>query len=259
MSIGVSACALIGLALGVAWHAKRSSLNHSPSGPTAVSAPARLRALPVAAPPPSKPTMVDAAGLVNAAAGSAKGAHSAPGSQLHGPADNALAAPASEGEKTPRPGVSQVSAVEATKNPAALRADDGVERDGKPVENATTATAPAASATDGAGAADEEASGQAKHRKPNERNVPEVIPARIVAQSQPSIPPWAKGLELDEVVTLDAIIDEKGNVTETRLLSGPRVLQHAAEGAVALWIFEPAQADGKPTATHMVLTVQFQR
>jgi outer membrane biosynthesis protein TonB len=60
-------------------------------------------------------------------------------------------------------------------------------------------------------------------------------------------------------VQIDALIDEKGNVRSTRPLSGPRLLQHAAERAVALWIFEPALTDGKPTATHMVLTVQFQR
>src|SRR5580692_11506890 len=69
----------------------------------------------------------------------------------------------------------------------------------------------------------------------------------------------AKGLDTDGVVTVDALIDEKGNLRATKALSGPRVLQHEAERAVALWIFEPALTDGKPTATHMVLTVQFQR
>jgi outer membrane biosynthesis protein TonB len=80
-----------------------------------------------------------------------------------------------------------------------------------------------------------------------------------VSQSLPSIPSWAKALDTDAVVQLDALIDEKGNVAQTRPLSGPHVLQRVAEQAVALWIFEPALSDGKPTATHMVLTVQFQR
>ena len=42
-------------------------------------------------------------------------------------------------------------------------------------------------------------------------------------------------------------------------MSGPRLLERAAEQAVQLWIFEPAQLGGKPTATHMILTVEFQR
>jgi len=87
----------------------------------------------------------------------------------------------------------------------------------------------------------------------------ETIPAKILSQAPPSIPPWAKDLDMDRVVTLDAVIDEKGNVVETKPLSGPRLLQAAAERAVALWIFEPALSNGKPTTTHMVLTVQFQK
>ena len=79
------------------------------------------------------------------------------------------------------------------------------------------------------------------------------------SQSLPSIPPWAKGLDMDGIVQLDALIDENGNVAEAKPMSGPRLLQRAAERAVALWIFQPALSDGKPTATHIVLTVQFQR
>jgi TonB family protein len=85
------------------------------------------------------------------------------------------------------------------------------------------------------------------------------VPARIVSQVQPSFPKWAKALDVEGVVKLDALIDEKGNLAEAKVLSGPRPLQHAAEQAVGLWIFEPARSDGKPTATHMVLTVEFQR
>jgi periplasmic protein TonB len=104
-----------------------------------------------------------------------------------------------------------------------------------------------------------DASGQPKHSHTKGPNGRETIPARIVAQPPPAIPAWAKGLDTDGVVKVDALIDEKGNLRSSKALSGPRVLQHEAERAVALWIFEPALTDGKPTATHMVLTVQFQR
>jgi hypothetical protein len=98
-------------------------------------------------------------------------------------------------------------------------------------------------------------------RKPIEtkKMVGETIPAKIIAQAPPAIPSWAKGLDLDTVVQLDAVIDANGNLKATKALSGPRILQGAAKRAVALWIFEPALTDGKPITTHMVLTVEFQR
>ena len=80
-----------------------------------------------------------------------------------------------------------------------------------------------------------------------------------MSQAPPAIPSWAKKLDLDPVVRLDAVIDEKGNLKATKPLSGPRILQGEAARAVALWIFQPAMTDGKPTTTHMVLTVEFQR
>jgi hypothetical protein len=86
----------------------------------------------------------------------------------------------------------------------------------------------------------------------------EITPAKIVSQTPPTLPEWAKDLDMAAVVKLDALIDEKGNVVEAKPLSGPRLLQAAAERAVTLWVFEPALSDGKPIASRMVLTVQFQ-
>jgi hypothetical protein len=87
----------------------------------------------------------------------------------------------------------------------------------------------------------------------------EIIPPQIVSQAAPNVPPWAKGLDVDLVVQLNALIDEKGNLAETTPVSGPRLLQPAAQRAVALWVFEPALSNGKPIASHMLLTVQFQK
>jgi outer membrane biosynthesis protein TonB len=80
-----------------------------------------------------------------------------------------------------------------------------------------------------------------------------------VSQTQPEIPGWAIGLDVDPVVKLDVLIDEKGNLVEAKPISGPRVLQASAQRAVALWVFEPGFSDGKPAATHMTLTVEFQK
>jgi hypothetical protein len=105
---------------------------------------------------------------------------------------------------------------------------------------------------------DQEVLGIAR-RNGGDKNATGNTPARIVSQSQPAVPPWLKGLDVDQVVKLDALIDEKGNLVETKPISGPRLLQAEAERAVALWVFEPAMTAGKPTASRLVLVVQFQK
>src|ERR1700722_20200053 len=99
----------------------------------------------------------------------------------------------------------------------------------------------------------------AAHRKAEEPSEAKTIPAKIVSQTQPSLPPWATGLDADPVVQVEVLIDEKGNVVETKAVSGPRLLQASAQRAVGIWIFEPALSDGKPIASHMVVTVEFQK
>lgn len=99
----------------------------------------------------------------------------------------------------------------------------------------------------------------AVHRKAEEPSEAKTIPAKIVSQTQPSLPPWATALDADPVVQVEVSIDEKGNVVETKAVSGPRLLQASAQRAVGIWIFEPALSDGKPIASHMVVTVEFQK
>lgn len=61
------------------------------------------------------------------------------------------------------------------------------------------------------------------------------------------------------VVILEAIIDEQGNVAETRLLKGlPMGLDRAAVEAVRTWKFQPATLKGEPVPVYYVLTVNFQ-
>jgi len=82
-------------------------------------------------------------------------------------------------------------------------------------------------------------------------------PALVLSQPMPTLPPWAVGTQVDGIVTIDALIDERGQVTETRVLSGPRALQREAERALGLWVFEPARVDGKAVPWHLTLSVQF--
>jgi TonB family protein len=84
-----------------------------------------------------------------------------------------------------------------------------------------------------------------------------VSPAQVLSQPQPTLPPWAVGMQLDGVITLDVTIDEHGNVASATVLTGPRPLQREAERAIGLWQFAPAQSGGKPVSSHMRLSVEF--
>ena len=240
IAVGIAASALIVVILGV-WHAKRGSSIHSSDQPSAASAQSTQYALHSTAQPSQVPASTVA-------------------TKVHALGNNARATPAQEAQKIqeatvvqePEPGVAIGQDAPAT------TAEVGAVRGNNTAADSTAAVAKADASTSMLNS-DQAALGQAELQKPNELNTTVTIPAKIVSQSMPSIPPWAKGLDMDAVVQLDALIDEKGNVAQTKPLSGPRVLQGAAERAVTLWIFEPAQSDGKPTATHMVLTVQFQR
>jgi hypothetical protein len=229
--VEIAAAALIVVALGYAWHAHRASV-HSKVGAFAASVPTKQNATSAKAQSSAAP----------AAAG------------------NSGATPAQAAQKiqqqTGAANASVAAASEATAANAPLAAPSVVATAGPSI---VASAPPKLEARESAPAAERETPEQALHRHAKGPNGGETIPARIVAQPAPAIPPWAKGLDTDGVVKVDALIDEKGNLRSTKALSGPRLLQHEAERAVALWIFEPALTDGKPTATHMVLTVQFQR
>ena len=164
-------------------------------------------------------------------------------------ASAAMPQPASS--KAPEPAVARTSATPAAKlapAPAESAATKPADVPAKAPHVVDAAPAPAPEA----------APAEPRSRKASGQSAGEMIPAKILEQPQPALPDWAKSLDVDNVVKLDAVIDEKGNATVEKVLSGPRPLQHEAEQAVQLWQFEPAQLNGKPVASHMTLTVEFQ-
>jgi len=230
IALGIVAFIVIGAALGVSWDV------------TCMLYPAGSR--PWAALVRTKPPVVPAP-------------HAA-GPSKAGPAGKAEAASARVTPKIQPPSVAQVPAARIAKNPAATTEKISAARAAKAIDDSTAAVAFRVEPGRSALRSEQPLTGQGKPRK-SELGAPQTIPARIVSQYQPSLPEWAKDLDLNGVVTLDAVIDEKGNLKATKLVSGPRVLESAAEGAVGLWIFQPAMSGGKPTTTHMTLTVEFQR
>ena len=82
-------------------------------------------------------------------------------------------------------------------------------------------------------------------------------PAQLLKSVPPVYPSTAKTQRVGGDVKIDALIDAEGNVTTTKILSGPVLLHQAAAAAVKQWKYQPAYLDGKPTAMHLTVTVQF--
>ena len=81
--------------------------------------------------------------------------------------------------------------------------------------------------------------------------------ARLLKSVPPVYPPFAKSSHVQGDVTLDALIDAAGKVTQLKVISGPAILQRAAIDAVRQWKYEPARLDGQPVALHLSVTVKF--
>jgi periplasmic protein TonB len=58
-------------------------------------------------------------------------------------------------------------------------------------------------------------------------------------------------------VVIDAIIDTEGNVTSTRVLSGPPSLRWPALQALKNYKYEPARQNGQPVAAHVSVKIKF--
>jgi Gram-negative bacterial TonB protein C-terminal len=174
-------------------------------------------------------------------------------------------APGSQTPASPANASAGANNAAASQNPSAPPATAGAAPSGVPAgapskeaEDSPAVAAAKLAARGELSRADQEVLGIA-HRKSNDKNADGNAPAKIVSQTAPALPDWAEGLEADRVVTLDALIDEKGSLVESKPISGPRLLQQEAQRAVSLWVFEPALSAGKPTASHLRLTVEFQK
>ncbi len=232
--VEVAACVVIAVALGFVWHAMRGLFIHDADQPVAAAVQPKPKA--VSASKPLSP---------GTGTGNGKGAPTT----APAPAQASSKAPQANGTKAAAPTVKIAPAASGSVSTA--RVTHAGEAPTAPARDSVAAKSDIV-VTDGAAE-------QPKHRKAAEASPAGIVPAKIVSQPQPSFPDWAKGLDVDGVVTLEVLIDENGNVAQTKVLSGPRELRHAAEQAVGLWQFEPALSGGKPIATYMVLTVEFQR
>jgi periplasmic protein TonB len=81
---------------------------------------------------------------------------------------------------------------------------------------------------------------------------------QIVHQVQPRYTELARRSGVQGTVIVEAVIDEKGSVTNVRVLRGlPMGLDKAAVEAIQQWRFKPATLADKPVKVFFTLTVNF--
>jgi periplasmic protein TonB len=82
-------------------------------------------------------------------------------------------------------------------------------------------------------------------------------PARI-RTVMPEYPPELRADGVEGVVRLEVLIDERGNVTVERVVSGPHpILIQNARIAVSRWQFEPPMKDGRPVRARYTQPIPF--
>jgi TonB family protein len=58
-------------------------------------------------------------------------------------------------------------------------------------------------------------------------------------------------------VVIDAVLDERGNVTDMKVLSGPPLFYSAALAALAEWKYEPTYLNDEPISVQLIVTISF--
>jgi protein TonB len=80
----------------------------------------------------------------------------------------------------------------------------------------------------------------------------------VIVRTEPRYTELARRAHAEGVVIIQAVIDERGYVTDVKLLRGqPMGLDQAAMDAVKTWRFKPATLHGRPVKVYFNLTVNF--
>ena len=84
-----------------------------------------------------------------------------------------------------------------------------------------------------------------------------VKPPLLIYGPDPEYPTLAKRAHISGVVVIEAIIDEHGNVTGMRAISGQPLLIPAALSAVSKRKYQPTILDGEPTPIDLRVEITF--
>ena len=86
-----------------------------------------------------------------------------------------------------------------------------------------------------------------------------VLNGRAISLPRPDYPPDAKAAGAEGVVVIQVTVDEQGNVTEARALSGPKMLQEVSVNAALQAKFTPTLLQGEPVKVTGVIVYNFGR
>lgn len=84
-----------------------------------------------------------------------------------------------------------------------------------------------------------------------------VAAGMLVRKTEPSYPNVARMAHVSGTVVLDAIITKTGTLRNIRPLTGPLMLQRAAEDAVRTWRYRPYLLNGQPVEVETTISVVF--
>ncbi|MBZ5564707.1 MAG: energy transducer TonB [Acidobacteriia bacterium] len=79
------------------------------------------------------------------------------------------------------------------------------------------------------------------------KKVDSKVKPKIVHMVKPVYPPEAKKKGIEGQVRINVVVNTKGEVSETEVLSGPEELRASTEEAVRQWRYEPVGVDFKAT------------
>jgi protein TonB len=79
----------------------------------------------------------------------------------------------------------------------------------------------------------------------------------LLLSSAPSYPAMARQTHVEGQVTIDAVIDISGKLTDMRVVSGPPMLQQAALDSLRTWKYRPGYLNENPVPIKTSITVNF--
>jgi TonB family protein len=81
--------------------------------------------------------------------------------------------------------------------------------------------------------------------------------AQLILKSAPNYPATAKQVRVEGDVTVEAVIDITGKLSNMKVVSGQPLLQQAALDSLRTWKYEPAYLNDKPVPVQTSITVKF--
>lgn len=79
----------------------------------------------------------------------------------------------------------------------------------------------------------------------------------LISEVRPVYPREAKEKQLEGAVSLDVLIDDKGNVRQVSVIEGPEIFKTGAVEAMKKFKFRPAKVEGKPVAVRIRYSIKF--